>query len=105
MKMLESIIGIKRWVAIIVMVVICFLQVPQGLATVDWYYWSPLTVAENITDLGGGSYRYNYSFVNVDMSPIWNFGINTTFITQGSTGGDEVYWTRQLDCPRLVASK
>jgi hypothetical protein len=56
--------------------------VPQGLATVDWYYWSPLTVIESISDIGAGEYRYEYSFVNVDTSPIWLFGVYTTFVNQ-----------------------
>ena len=49
-------------------------------AELDWYYDSPLTVVETITDIGGGDYSYEYSFENVD-STIWSFGIYTTFAT------------------------
>ena len=52
-------------------------------AAIDWYYDSPLTVNETITDIGGGEYRYEYSFENVDTSPIWSFGVYTTFSTSG----------------------
>jgi len=51
----------------------------SGGNTVECYYPSPLTVVETITDIGGGSYKYGYSFVNVDGSGIWGFGIWTTF--------------------------
>jgi hypothetical protein len=54
---------------------------------ISWDHWSPLTVNETITVLGGSLYRYEYSFVNVDSSPIWTFGVDTTFVTQGSDGG------------------
>jgi hypothetical protein len=56
-------------------------------ANVSWDYDSPLNVQENITDLGGGSWRYSYSFVNVDSSPIIDFGVFTNFATNGQTGG------------------
>lgn len=95
MKVLERIIKVNRCSTIIVVMGICLLQVPEILAaesnpftegsggnTIDWYYWSPLTVVENITDIGGGSYRYEYSFVNVDTSPIWEFVVNTTFVAR-----------------------
>ncbi|MHC4543601.1 MAG: hypothetical protein ACYTDW_03065 [Planctomycetota bacterium] len=59
----------------------------SGGTSVSWYYLSPLNVVETITDLGAGSYRYEYSFTNVDTSPIWHLGINTDFVTQGLTGG------------------
>ena len=94
MKVLKRIMDVKRSWMVIIEIGFCLLQVPQGLAaesnpftggaggnTVDWYYWSPLTVVENITDLGG-AYRYDYSFVNVDTSPICEFAVNTTFFAQ-----------------------
>jgi hypothetical protein len=56
-----------------------------GGDSISWYYWSSLTVNETITDLGGGSYRYEYSFVNVDTSPIWHFDVETTFVTSNGT--------------------
>ena len=95
MKMFQSIINIRAWSIIIIVVGICLLQVCQGYAvmvsphaggtggnTIDWYYQSPLTITENITDIGGGCYQYDYSFVNVDSSPIWSFGIYTTFAVE-----------------------
>ncbi len=48
-------------------------------AALNWEYWSPLTVTETITDIGGGDFRYEYSFENVDTSPIWHFGVYTNF--------------------------
>jgi hypothetical protein len=79
---------VKTLLGILILALIVGGPVPEGLGnTMEWYYWSPITVVETINNLGGGSYRYNYSFVNVDVSPIWHFGINTTFITQGMTGG------------------
>ena len=62
-------------------------------ANVSWNYDSPLNVQENITDLGGGSYRYAYSFTNVDTSPIWEFGVFTTFDATGVTGFTGSSWT------------
>ena len=47
-------------------------------ADINWNYPSPLTVVETITDMGG-YYKYEYSLVNVDTSPIWFFGLCTTF--------------------------
>ena len=52
-------------------------------ATIDWYYDSPLTVYETITDIGGGDYRYEYSFENVDDALIHSFGVYTEFVTDG----------------------
>lgn len=57
---------------------ICFFPVWANGA-IQWMYDSPLTVVENITDIGGGEYLYEYSFTNVDTSPIWGFGIFLTF--------------------------
>ncbi len=55
-------------------------------ATVVWQYSSPLTVTETITDIGGGDWQYEYSFQNVDTSPIWMFGIYLPFQTyEGSS--------------------
>jgi hypothetical protein len=93
MKRLKTIIDTKKWLAILIVTTIYFLHVPQGLAvpvdptalvisndnTINWNYSSPLNVIETITNLGGGSYQYEYSFINVDTSPIWNIGIYTTF--------------------------
>jgi len=47
-----------------------------------WEYDSPLTIVETITDIGGGDYRYEYSFTNVDTSTIWDFHLYTTFNVQ-----------------------
>ncbi len=48
-------------------------------AAITWEYDSPLTVTETITDIGGGDYQYEYSFENVDTSPIWMFGVYLKF--------------------------
>ncbi len=66
-------------------IIILMLFVIAGVcnADIDWYYDSPLTVVEEITDIGGGNYRYEYSFENVDTSPIWSFGVYTKFLTTG----------------------
>jgi hypothetical protein len=48
-------------------------------------YVSPLSVSQTITPEGGGEYLYNYSFTNVDTSPIWGFGVYTRFSTSGGT--------------------
>ena len=57
-------------------------------AALDWEYDSPLTVNETITDIGGGDYRYEYSFENVDNSTIWNFLLYTEFETQDQSTFD-----------------
>jgi len=54
----------------------------QGQAVLQWEYESPLTVTETITDMGDGTYLYEYSFVNNDNSPIWDFGLFTSFLTE-----------------------
>ena len=48
-------------------------------AAIVWDYDSPLTVMENVTDIGGGEYRYEYSFVNEDTQPITSFGTFAAF--------------------------
>lgn len=49
-------------------------------AGIKYMYDSPLTVIEEITDLGNGTvFKYEYTFTNVDSSPIWGFAIMTTF--------------------------
>jgi hypothetical protein len=54
-------------------------------ATIEWNYDSPLTVYETVTDLGMGYNKYEYSFTNTDTSPIWRFGVFTTFPTTGQS--------------------
>ena len=51
-------------------------------AAIVWDYDSPLTVMENVTDIGGGEYRYEYSFINEDNLPITAFGVYSTFEAQ-----------------------
>ena len=51
-------------------------------ADLTWEYSSPLSVVETITDIGGGNYRYEYSFKNIDTSTIWDFHLFTTFNVQ-----------------------
>lgn len=48
----------------------------DGLA---WLYDSPLTVFEEITPIGGGLYKYSYSFSNTDSNHIWHFAVFTNF--------------------------
>ena len=57
----------------------------SGGNTVQYYYWSPLTVVETITDIGGATYKYEYFFTNVDSSEIWAFGVWTKFEISGLT--------------------
>ncbi len=54
-------------------------------AAIVWDYDSPLTVIENVADIGGGEYRYEYSFVNEDSLPITIFGVYSTFEAQGQS--------------------
>jgi hypothetical protein len=54
-------------------------------ATIEWDHWSPLSVVETITPTGDGKYLYEYSFTNVDTSPIWGFGAYTTFAISGNS--------------------
>jgi len=89
----------KRLITICALLTVCSLQVAPAIAnpvgggsggnSVSWNYLSPLNVIETIADLGGGSYQYSYSLVNVDTSPIWHLGIYTSFVTQGETGGTQ----------------
>ena len=44
--------------AVAVIFVIGTFYVPSLHAEIDWYYDSPLTVYETITDIGGGDYSY-----------------------------------------------
>ncbi len=57
----------------------------SGGNTVKYHYWSPLTVVENITSLGGGQWQYDYSFTNLDTSPIWLFALYTDFPPSSET--------------------
>lgn len=63
----------------VILMLIVFLTASVCQAAIDWEYWSPLTVTETITDIGGGDYQYEYSFENVDTSPIWTFAVFGTF--------------------------
>ncbi len=47
--------------------------------SVQWLYDSPLTVHEEVVDLGGGVYEYSFNFENVDDAYLWHFGVYTTF--------------------------
>ena len=106
MKKLEK---SKTLCIVVLIILICLLKPHPGLAdvmgdpriggsggnTVVAMYDSPLTVIETITDIGGGSYRYEYSFVNTDASPIWHLSVDTTFVTEGVTKfteHDNVLW-------------
>jgi hypothetical protein len=67
-------------ISIAMMFLICVFSVCH--ADLTWEYDSPLNVVETITDIGGGNYRYEYSFTNVDTSTIWDFNLYTTFSVQ-----------------------
>ncbi len=71
-------------------IIILMLFVTAGVCNADltWEYDSPLNVYEEITDIGGGNYRYEYSFENVDTSIIHSFIIYTEFIAQGQSDFD-----------------
>ena len=95
MKKLEK---SKTLCIVVLIILICLLKPHPGLAdvmgdpriggsggnSVVAMYPSPLTVIEIITDIGGGSYRYEYAFVNTDASPIWHLSVDTTFVTAGA---------------------
>ena len=76
------------------LLVLC--SVSSAGAAVVWDYDSPLTVIEDVIDIGGGEYRYEYSFVNEDSLPITIFGVYTTFETPGASTFDglEPTWGR-----------
>ncbi len=63
-------------------------------ASLSWEYDSLIEVMETITDVGDGVYQYEYSFKNIDSSPIWAFGIYTyaEVQPQGGFNGHQ-YWT------------
>jgi hypothetical protein len=84
---------------VLIVIGIHLLLAPQGLAemidpftdpsgvgspgpthSVHWDHWSLLTVTETITNIGNGQYRYAYSFVNVETSPIWDFVVFIPFV-------------------------
>lgn len=50
-----------------------------------WNYAAPFTVNEQITDLGKGNFKYSYNFTNSDTSPIYLFGVYTTFLASDAT--------------------
>jgi len=57
-----------------------------GARDIVWLYDSPLTVYEEVTDLGDGLYQYSYSFENVDDKNLWHFGV---FIGRAVLVGEE----------------
>jgi hypothetical protein len=70
----------KKTISIAATFIICVSAVCH--ADMFWEYESPLNIVEIITDIGGGSYRYEYSFTNIDSSTIWHFNIYTTIDIQ-----------------------
>jgi hypothetical protein len=60
-------------------------NVPVGSRDIVWLYDSPLTVYEEIIDLGGDLYGYTYSFENVDEKHLWHFAVYTTFQVEAVT--------------------
>ena len=73
----------KHWLQIAGLAVLVLCWVSSAGAVIQWDYESPLTVVEDITDLGAGEYRYEYSFTNVDASPVFVFGVYLTFEARG----------------------
>jgi len=68
--------------------VVCLLLVcwvSSAGADIVWDYESPLTVVEDVTDIGSGEYRYEYSFLNEDSLPITTFGVHSAFEAQGES--------------------
>lgn len=65
---------------------------------IAWLYDSPLTVFEEITDLGGGLYEYYYSFENVDDKHIWAFAVCTTFeiLSSETTWDQHITWLNSV---------
>jgi hypothetical protein len=78
-------------------------------ADIVWDYESPLTVLEDVTDIGSGEFRYEYSFVNEDTLPITIFGVYTTFETRVEntftglrpTWDTNEFWLVDVVAPRL----
>ena len=60
-------------------------NIPVGSRDIVWLYDSPLTVYEEIIDLGGDLYGYTYSFENVDEKHLWHFAVYTTFEVEAAT--------------------
>jgi hypothetical protein len=84
MKSHKSTNGIPVFFTACAVMTICLLNISSASAGVTYDHWSPLTVHEQITNIGGGQYKYTYSFVNEDTSPIWSFGVCSNFPTMGN---------------------
>ncbi len=78
-------VRVTIWVVVVLVAGTLFVKTPVVSAVVEYMYASPVTVIETITDIGGGSYEYEYSFTNVDTSPIWDFVVYTTFTPTDSS--------------------
>jgi len=61
----------------LLLVILLFVWVAPASSAIQWDHDSPLTVQETITLLNGGLWRYEYSFVNTETSPIISFGLYT----------------------------
>ena len=72
-----------------VMLILVLCWVSSAGAAIVWDYDSPLTVIEDVTNIGGGEYRYEYSFVNEDSVPITFFGVYSNFeaLTESTFAG------------------
>ena len=55
------------------------------IKSVSYDHPSVLNVTENITSLGGGTWKYSYEFTNTENSPIWQFMLWTTFDAGNNT--------------------
>jgi hypothetical protein len=70
-------------------------QSPYGKGTgqqhdLIWLYDSPLTVTQEIVDLGEGQFQYSFGLENVDDKQIWHFGVYTKFEINGEITAWEV---------------
>ena len=68
---------------VVCLLVLCW--VSSAGAEIVWDYESPLTVVEDVTDIGSGEFGYEYSFLNEDSLPITIFGVHSAFEAQGES--------------------
>ena len=69
------------------------------MAGVIYQYEAQLDVSESIHDLLDGTYRYDYSFTNTDVSPILTFIIYTTFGMTDVTSASENWFEMNFNIP------
>ena len=64
-----------------VLTVVLGLSISNASAVTTYDYASPLTMNMSTTDLGGGTWHYDLSFLNTDTSNIWHFMVWTSAST------------------------